>query len=452
MEQVGKLLAGDINPCGRTVDTFVYDNFSAPAMQNFGDFRFTRDGKAIDAVTTTVGGTYSYNVYSEGIYVGYRYYETRYEDAVMGTPNVGSYDYAATVAYPFGYGLSYTSFDWTDFTATKADAKGDITLSVKVTNTGSMAGKDVVELYYQSPYTDFDRANGIEKAAVNLGEFGKERMLQPGESETISLTVNINDMASWDSAVHQCYLQEKGNYYLTLARNAHEAVNNVLAAKGYTVKNSHADRTVKHDLAKEVVIDKAVTGAKLKNIYEDCWLPDALSLSRSNWAMMDNNGIRYATGTLTGMSQTTDAAGTVYTHEASDATIIGLTSEGWDVSGNPHGMNDPFYSLQKFSQQNGLTLADMTGKAFDDPDWEKLLDQMSQEELIALVGVGDWLTSAVPSIGKTLTRSTDGPQGMIDYVSDSAGYQFTDANMLGATWNRELAYGFGDLCSQKFTM
>lgn len=452
VEQVGKLLAGDINPSGRTVNTFAYNNFSAPAMQNFGDFRFTKDGKVIDAVTTTVGGTYSYNVYSEGIYVGYRYYETRYEDAVIGTPNVGCYDYAATVAYPFGYGLSYTSFDWTDFTATKADANGNITLSVKVTNTGSVAGKDVVELYYQAPYTDYDRTNGIEKAAVNLGEFGKTRLLQPGESETISLTVNVNDMASWDSAVHQCYLLETGDYYLTLARDAHEAVNNVLAAKGYAVENSHADRTVKHELAKEVVIDTAVTGAKLQNIFDDCWLLDALSLSRSNWTMMDNDGIRYATGTMAGLSQTTDAAGSVYTHEASDATVKALTSEGWDIAGNPHGMNDPFYSLQKFSQQNGLTLADMTGKPFNDPDWDKLLDEMSQEELMALVGLGHYQTSPVESIGKTLSHSTDGPQGMIDYVTDGRGYQFTDANMLGATWNRDLARRFGDLCSQEFTM
>lgn len=457
VQVIGSLLTGEINPSGKNVDTYVYDNLSAPAMQNFGDFRFTQNGELIPATTTTVSGTYSYQVYSEGIYVGYRYYETRYEDKVTGRANVGEYDYSNVVAYPFGYGLSYTAFDWTDFKASAPDADRNVTLSVKVTNSGAVAGKDVVQLYYQAPYTDYDVQNGIEKSAVNLLEFGKTKLLAPGESETIELTVNMKDMASWDGNNHQCYLLEAGDYYLTLAHDAHDAVNNILAVRGYSTANGmtadgDAARVFAQKVSSEVVLDKAITGAQLKNIFDDCWLEDAASLTRSNWVMMDNDGLRYATGTMTGKSETTDAAGSVYTHEASAETVKALTSEGWDVAGNPLGMNDASFNAQKFSQDSGLTLADMTGKAWDDPDWEKLLDQMSQDDLITLVGQGHYQTSAIASIGKTVSHSTDGPQGMIDYVTDGKGYQFTDANMLGATWNKEHAYRFGDLCSQEIIL
>ncbi len=457
VEVIGKLLTGESNFCGRNVDTYVYDNLSAPAMQNFGDFRFTQNGELIPATTTTTGGTYSYNVYSEGIYVGYRYYETRYEDVVMGTQGAGGYDYASTVAWPFGYGLSYTDFTWSDFTASEPDKNGDVTLSVKVTNSGKAAGKEVVQLYGQAPYTAYDVTNGIEKASVNLLDFAKTALLQPGASETVTLTVNTRDLSSWDSAVNQCYLLEAGDYYLTLASDAHKAVNNVLAAKGYTVSDGmteDGDRGMvsKFTLSAEKKIDTTATGAKLKNIFEDSWLEGAKILTRSNWVMMDNDGLRYATGTMTGQSQTTDADGTVYIHEADEKTVNALKSEGWETAGNPRGMNDPSYSLQSFSKDSGLTLADMKGKAFDDPDWDRLLDQMSQEDLITLVGQGHYQTSAVASIGKTVSQATDGPQGMVDYITDGSGYQFTDANMLGATWNKDLAHGFGSLCSLEITM
>ncbi len=450
VEVLGKLLTGEINPSGRTVDTYVYDNFSAPAMQNFGDFRFLQNGAPVNATTTTVGGTYSYQNYAESIYVGYKYYETRYEDKLLGTGNAGDYDYDKTVFAPFGFGLGYTTFDWSDFSATEPDANGDLTLSVKVTNSGTVSGKDVVELYYQSPYTDYDKTNGVEKASVNLLEFGKTALLAPGDSETVSLTVNLFDMVSYDAAGAKSYILDAGEYFFTLAHNAHEAVNNILAAKGVGGGDSSVVSTYTHP---ELTIHStSFTGAEITNLFDDAVLPDAVYLSRSDWSAMDNDGLRYATGTMSGLSETMDADGFVYTHEAPAGIIEALQSEGWAVSGNPAGIDDASWPEVSYGQKNGLTLSDLADKPVDDPDWEALLNQMTQTEQTQLVGKAMNSTDAFGSIGKGITYYMDGPQGMIDYVSGGTGYQFPDQNVLGATWNQELAYLEGDLISQEFKL
>ena len=447
VQVIGKLLTGEINPSGRTVDTFAYDNFDCPAMQNFGDFRFTQNGQLVNAVTTTVGGTYSYQNYAENIYVGYKYYETRYEDAVLGQGNAGDYDYGKVVAFPFGHGLSYTTFDWTDYSVSQPDEDGNVTVSVKVTNTGSVAGKDVVELYYQSPYTDYDWENGVEKAAVNLFDFAKTGLLKPGDSETVTMTVNVNDMKSYDARGAKTYILEAGDYYITAARDAHKAVDQILAAK------SGSDAlTSKYTVDSLQTLDTAPTGNKITNLFDDAVLADAVYLSRSDWSVMENNGLRYADGTMKADSQVMDADGTVFTHEVDSGILTMLQSEGWDVAGNPLSMDDPSWGTVTFGEKNGLTLADMAGKSFDDPDWDRLLAQMSLNEMVNTAGKSGWGNDAVESIGKPKAYFMDGPQGMIDYVSGGTGYQFTDENLLGATWNKELTYLFGDLVSQEFTL
>ena len=457
VQEIGRILVGDVNPSGKNIDTYVYDNFSAPAMQNFGDFRFTSGGKLIDATTTTVGGTYSYQHYAEGIYVGYKYYETRYEDKVLGAANVGEYDYAATVAYPFGWGLSYTTFDWSGFQASGPDKDGLFTLSVTVTNSGSAAGKDVVQLYYQAPYTDYDRENGVEKAAVNLLDFGKTKLLQPGESETMTITARLDDMKSYDSKGQKTYILEAGDYYLTLARDAHEAVNNMLAAKGFTPANGmtaegDASRVLRHTQGELKLLDKAATGADITNQFDDCVLEDAVYLSRSNWSAMENDGLRYTDGTVEGVSETMDGAKFAWTHEASPSIVEALTSEGWDIAGNPLGMDDPAWPAVKYGQSGSLKLEDLVGKPLTDPDWERLISQLTQAEQLEIVGKAMYVTPAIDKIGKPVANSLDGPQGMIDYVSGGAGYQFTDENLLGATWNKELVAKMADLTSTEFTM
>lgn len=456
VEVLGKLITGEVNPSGRNVDTYVYDNLSAPAMQNFGDFRFTKNGEPVANNTSSTGGTYSYMNYGENIYVGYKYYETRYEDAVLGQGNAGNYDYASTVAYPFGYGLSYTSFTWSDFKASAPDRDGNMTLSVKVTNTGDRAGKEVVQFYFQAPYTDYDKQNKVEKAAVNLIEFGKTGLLAPNESETVEVTVNLYDMASYDANGKRTYIMDEGTYYLTAASDAHAAVNNILAAKGVDAGKltgtGNKDMTATYTQDSFITRETAVTGNPITNQFDDCIMPGAAYLSRQDWSVLDKGGLTCADGTLDGLSNTTNAAGTVQTMEITDAIYSGLTTEGWAASGNPTTIDDPSWGAVQYGRQNGLILADMTGKDYDDPDWEKLLDQMTQAEQVELIGKAGWGTVAVASIGKVETSELDGPQGMIDYISGGKGYQFTNENVVGATWSKELSYREGDLCSQEFAM
>ena len=178
IESIPYILTGQVNPSGRTVDTFAADASKSPAAQNFGDYQYVDENGELTK--------YNYVTYEEGIYVGYKYYETRYEDAVLNQGNAGDYDYTEEVVYPFGYGLSYTTFDWSNMQTTWSG--DECTVTVDVENTGDMAGKDVVEIYAQSPYTEYDKANGVEKASVQLVAYGKTSELAPGEKETVTCT------------------------------------------------------------------------------------------------------------------------------------------------------------------------------------------------------------------------------------------------------------------------
>ena len=236
---VAEILTGKVNPSGSLVDTYCYDNFSAPAMWNFTPTTYEGyvEGGDVSAKAK------SYMIYQEGIYVGYKYYETRYEDFVTGNGNAGDYAYGDIVAYPFGYGMSYTNFDMSDMNVSYNAADDTYTVTVKVTNTGDMAGKKTVQVYVQSPYTDYDKENGVEKSAVSLVGFGKTGMIEPGASETLSMTVNKRDIASYDTYGAGTYILDAGDYYFTAATDAHNAVNNILAAKGYTVESTNGKMT-----------------------------------------------------------------------------------------------------------------------------------------------------------------------------------------------------------------
>ena len=236
---VAEILTGKVNPSGSLVDTYCYDNFSAPAMWNFTPTTYEGyvEGGDVSAKAK------SYMIYQEGIYVGYKYYETRYEDFVTGSGNAGDYAYGDIVAYPFGYGMSYTDFDISDMNVSYNAADDTYTVTVKVTNTGDMAGKKTVQVYVQSPYTDYDKQNGVEKSAVSLVGFGKTGMIEPGASETLSMTVNKRDIASYDTYGAGTYILDAGDYYFTAATDAHNAVNNILAAKGYTVESTNGKMT-----------------------------------------------------------------------------------------------------------------------------------------------------------------------------------------------------------------
>ena len=223
---IADALVGDVVPSGRLVDTYAADANSSPAAQNAGTNFWIENGFSNESD--------QYIVYEEGIYVGYRYYETRYEDVVLGQGNAGDYDYASEVIYPFGYGLSYTTFDYSDFSLTQ---NGDtFTAKVKVTNTGdTYSGKEVVQLYAQSPYTDYDRENNVEKASVELVGFAKTDVLKPGESQVVEIQVDKESLKSYDYTNAKTYILDAGDYYFAVGHDAHDALNNILAAKGKTV-------------------------------------------------------------------------------------------------------------------------------------------------------------------------------------------------------------------------
>ena len=221
IESLPYILTGQVNPSGRTVDTFAANPLESPAAMNFGDYQYSDANGELTK--------YNYVTYEEGIYVGYKYYETRYEDVVLGRENAGEFDYDSEVVYPFGYGLSYTTFEWSDM---KTTWNGDTcNVEVTVTNTGDVAGKDVVEIYAQSPYTDYDIANGVEKASVQLVAYGKTNELAAGEAQTLTLSFDKSQLKAYDSNKAKTYIFDAGDYYITAAKNAHEAVNNIIDVK-----------------------------------------------------------------------------------------------------------------------------------------------------------------------------------------------------------------------------
>ena len=423
----------EISPSGHLVDTLVYDNFSAPATQNMGDFRYD-------------GTDYYYVVYSEGIYVGYRYYETRYEDVVTGRANAGDYDYDATVLYPFGYGLSYTTFDWSDYTVSEADANGRITVSVKVTNVGTRNGKDVVQVYMQSPYTEYDVANGVEKASVALVGFAKTSLLAPGASETVSIEVDLADFTSYDANGAKTFILEDGTYYLTAASDAHRAVNNVLAARGYAVDGDAAFvGTYVQASFDAVTYAVSESGAAITNQFDYAMRSDMAQLSRSNWAVMDNGGLRY--GTASEADSGAEIGGKQWSH-AIDADLKAALDSQW--SRNPEeGSAD---AVAVSGKKGDLDFIDLRGVDYDDPKWDELLDEIPLDELSKLIAEAGYCNAAVPSINKPKVTDLDGPAGLNKVVGHGSadigdGYlamTWPAEYMLACTWNVELADRMGD--------
>lgn len=445
VEEVGRLLSGEVNPSGHLVDTYVNDSFSSPAIQNFGDNRY------VDADGNLIGETYNYVNYGEGIYVGYRYYETRYEDCVMGTENTGDYNYGDVVRFPFGYGLSYTDFTWSDY-ALQANEDGTLTATVTVTNSGDAAGKDAVEVYFQSPYTQYDKENGIEKAAVALGGFEKTDMLEPGESQEISITFDADEVMKSYSTADGAYIMEAGDYYVTAAQDAHQAVNNILASKGYTTADGmdasgETAMVGTYSLAetKQITSDLA-TGAAIENRFDDVIAEDAVYLSRQNWSAMDDNGLVYGTGTAQGVSYSTDAEGTVNTIVASKELKAQIDAKGWEASGRPESEND--LSPAVVDTDNGMKLADLQGASYDDERWDSLIEQMKVSELHLMYQKAGFVTQEISSIQKPKTTDSDGPHGITNFISGYSCFGYPIEELLASTWNVELAQKYGEFIGE----
>ena len=438
MDSLAGILSGDINPSGRTVDTFAADALGSPAAQNFGDYQYVdADGNLTK---------YNYVSYAEGIYVGYKYYETRYEDTVLGKGNAGDFDYDAEVVYPFGHGLSYTDFAWSDF-KTSWDGK-TCTAEITVTNVGDVAGKDVVELYAQSPYTDYDRANGVEKAAVQLVGYAKTKRLEPGESQLVQVTFDESELKAYDAEGAGTYILDAGTYYVTAAHDAHDAAKNVLAAKGAQV-DGDASRTATYVPANTEVDTTTYavddySGEKIENQLADA-AGDVDYLSRADWEgtfpTHDGEPMEGEVSTwgneINGKLDGQDAS-LLYTKTASDELIAKLDSLD---SGNPVDdaalTDEPVYGAK-----NGLTLADMRGLSYDDPKWSDLLDELTPEDYDVSIARGGYGTEHLDSVGKPFNIDADTAAGLI---YGGTGYMFCGPLMLAQTYNTDLALEYGQI-------
>ena len=432
---VAEILTGKVNPSGSLVDTYCYDNFSAPAMWNFTPTTYEGyvEGGDVSAKAK------SYMIYQEGIYVGYKYYETRYEDFVTGNGNAGDYAYGDVVAYPFGYGMSYTNFDISDMNVSYNAADDTYTVTVKVTNTGDMAGKKTVQVYVQSPYTDYDKENGVEKSAVSLVGFGKTGMIEPGASETLSMTVNKRDIASYDTYGAGTYILDAGDYYFTAATDAHNAVNNILAAKGYTVESTNGKMTAdgNADLTYTWTEDALDT-----TTYATSENGTAITNQLSN---ADPNLYEGIDETVTWLSRS-DWNGTLPTETVKLTLTELLKKDLKDIRYDPADYDS--IEMPTLGAKNGVKLYDMIGLDYNDPKWDELLDQMTFDEMNSLIGDAFHWTMPVKSVEAPGTRDENGPQGLTASLlgndkSQLTATAFTSEDVMAATFNTEIMTEIG---------
>ena len=440
------ILAGDVNPSGHTADTFAANAAASPAAQNFGDYQYTDESGALTK--------YNYVSYAEGIYVGYRYYETRYEDMVMGWGDSGAFDYNAEVVYPFGYGLSYTSFEYSGASLAWEGNTGVAT--VTVTNTGSMAGKDAVELYAQAPYTWYDVDHRVEKASVSLVGYEKTKLLAPGESQTIAVRFNWRDCASYDAYGAGTYILDWGTYYFAFGADAHDALNNILAAKGKTTADGmtadgNASLVATYEHAGEGAVDSWSfaaddwSGVQISNQLGDA-AGDVVYLTRNDWKGtfpahdgMPLEGVvstwgNEINGTLDGAP-----ASLLYTKTASSELIEQLDSTD---SGNPSV--SAWEGELVYGANNGLSLIDLRGASYDDERWDLLLDQLTPEDYDVTIARGGYGTEYLESVGKPFGIDADTAAGLIyGNVGGTGGVMYCSPVVVAMTWNPEIAYEYG---------
>ena len=400
-ESLGAVVAGTVNPSGKTSDTFVYDLTATPTYNNFGNFLY--DNMDEFAATSKNFGTGeeeatipSFVNYVEGIYVGYRFYETAAVEGLI--------DYDKTVQFPFGYGLSYTDFEQKMGDVTVADGK--VSFDVTVTNNGTAAGKDVVEVYYNPPYTN----GGIEKASANLIDFAKTDVLEPGESQTITVSFSEEDMASYDTYGNGCYVLEAGDYEISINADSHNAI------ESKTV--SVADTVVYDENNARSTDDAAATN---QFAYAE---GDATYLSRAD------GFANYATAT---------AAPTNFTL-AEDEKADFLNNSNYD----PANYNNDSDEMPTTGAKNGMTLADMRGLSYDDEKWDTLLDQLTVSDMDTMIALGGYQTSAASSVGKVMTVDCDGPASINNNFTGTGSIGFPSAVMIANTWNKDLALSFGE--------
>ncbi len=438
IDAVADILTGKVNPSGSLADTYCYNNYSSPAMANFIPTVYEGYQKGVVPENAS-----TYMIYQEGIYVGYKYYETRYEDFVMGAGNAGDYAYHDDVAFPFGYGLSYTDFSYDNMQVSFDEATDRFHIRVDVTNTGDRAGKETVQVYASSPYTQYDRENGVEKAAVSLVGFTKTQILQAGESTTAECFVDRRDLAAFDAYGTGTYILDAGDYYLTCATDAHDAVNNVLAAKGYTPSATENRMDAEGNALltyqwNNPALDAESYSVAANGVRIETRLSDS-----------DINLTEDVTEKITWLSRK-DWEGTFPKEILKlDLTDI-LTAKLQDIQYKAEDYEK--MEMPTLGAKNGLKLVDMIGVSYDDPKWEDLLDQMTFDEMVSLIGDSFHWTMPIESVQAPGTRDENGPQGLTASlfttdVSDGKtaikATAFTSEDVMAATFNTELLYEVG---------
>ncbi|MBQ7897439.1 MAG: glycoside hydrolase family 3 protein [Clostridia bacterium] len=472
---IGRILSGEVSPSGKLPDTYWTSHHYNPVYANFGSY--DNEGEVLS--TANGGKSNRYVVYQEGIYLGYRYTETRYEDTVLGAANVGDYDYSKIVAYPFGYGLSYTEFEYTDMTVTENKADDTYTVTVTVKNTGNVKGKESVQIYLQQPYIN----GGIEKASVELVGYAKTSVLEPGASETVTVTVDGRWFASYDAYNAKTYVLDAGDYYLTAAKNAHDAINNILSHK----------QNVDH-----ITMDssKMVGEGKFSLVYKTTKEEDKTTYSVSKvTGNAITNQFDNADLNLYGAANTANAVQYISRNNWDGTVKFGMTeshallNNQVIVTVTPEMVEDGKKGSQKiekddvayptYGEDNNMTLASLItivdGKpqfvSFDDPRWDALLDQLTWEDTVMLLSNGLRKTFGIDSIGKPVTIDGNGALGPVggtnysyndnenagtnrfaflygDPDMESSPISYPCAALIAATMNDELAFELGSVIGE----
>lgn len=462
---IGNILAGKVNPSGKLSDTFWKNHYLNPVLANWGA-EFFRNG-VYSGYTYNGDNEYSSVVYQEGIYSGYRYTETRYEDVILGTENNTGYVYGDVVAYPFGYGLSYTDFEYSDFDVAYDSGTDCYNISVSVKNTGSTDGKNAVQLFLQKPYTDYDRVHGIEKAAVELVDFGKSDMLTAGgEAQKISFAVPRRELASYDSYGEKTYILQNGNYYFAVGTDAHDALNNILAAKGKSGMTDARGNSAAGNagLAKLVEIaddnllkaySTSANGTEITNRFDNADLKLYQNASET-----DKN-IKYITRS--------DWDGTVKLGFTADGTQLDnyyrvtMTPEmRADMTQTAQGVKGELPTMG--STETAWQLIDMLSDGegnplpYDDPKWEELLNQLTYAEMAEFLSDAYGFTFPITSISKPRTTDQDsdlgviceytyGPNGLANKLGDpdkdKKPAAYCDSGIVASTRNKDLLLEYG---------
>lgn len=394
-DALGKILNGDVNPSGKTADIFARDLTATPDHNNFGDFEYTNmDEYSIENDFPGAGGLPTFVNYVENIYVGYHFYETAAAEGLL--------DYDEHILYPFGYGLSYTSFEQ-EISNWNIDDDEAISVDVTVTNTGDVEGKEVVELYFTPPYTN----GGIEKSEVNMIAFDKTDILEPGDSQTLTLTFTKEDMASYDSTNEKAYVLEEGDYTLSIRSDSHNVIDEVDFSQDETI------------------------------VYEQ----------RSTDDIPATNQFDFAEGNVTYLSRENgfenyeEATAAPDNYEMPEESLAMFRNE---TNFDPSEFFDDSDEMPTTNAKNGIDLVEMRGLDYDDPAWDSLLDQLSTDDMVDLTAYGGYQTPAVKSVGKVATIDLDGPASINNNFTGVGSVGFPSAVMMANSWNVDLAHSFGD--------